>query len=901
MNSRRLVRKIAAVGAGGAMLGATLMGALAADLADYPTQFMENNAFDGKIIIGANAATSDVIGAIDIAASLQAASVTESPIDVPGTTRKVLSGDTAQFKVGGDILELGENVSDVKETFTENDLDALQGGRLTPKGQGATDYKQYLRFDETNIVNMYVDYTAGDIGEADDVVGDFLVIPSSSSEQFFEYELEFTSGLEAEAEDCNTGVTSCELDDYEDLALNVFGTEYTVVDTEITSSEEVTIEMMGGEIADTLRQGETKTYTIDGKTYEVTALFISNPNTGTVSAKLSVNGAGTSELEEGETETVLGTLELGVRDILVSNNDAIVTFFLGANSVTFTDANYSDDAWDGTVEFGTEDIDDASLDIKGTLSGTFADGVDFEISSIVYRLEAQPISGSTLYVPAGYGVRNYLETPQGMLNPSWDIRYEGLTEPERTDIEMDPKGDDGYELVVTNMQGDEFTIPYMEATGASTFEFGDDEGADKLWFFEGNPTNTTCTPTGINTDDYFIVSGMDSAGIYDDNAFSGVFQYDSYDAVSSSDPTGDLKIRMVGGDSQEVSIEDVTAAGWPGGVRGEGEISFGGKDYTVYVCNTSQDDSAILVDLDSNGTITADAEVRFTVFGGGVLDLTNETTWAANNATQSGTTMTLVTISDSFDESSDGNETLTWKVSATSASEVSIGSLAYARGGTARDSNSQPDWSPVEPEDNEDHSFEMTDYGVLIDLDDGGGSDETDTLTLSYPEEQVEAQVYVVAGAVESVTAGGAGGMQQILNPLAVGLAVLDTEAPSIGSEDLIVVGGPCVNDVAASLMGNPDVCTAGFSQDKAIIKFYEQPSGTVALLVAGYEAKDTQGASRVLAQFETFQEDGSLSGDEVEVTVFGLSNLQVSTPTTTTAPADDSDDMVNESEETEE
>ena len=77
----------------------------------------------------------------------------------------------------------------------------------------------------------------------------------------------------------------------------------------------------------------------------------------------------------------------------------------------------------------------------------------------------------------------------------------------------------------------------------------------------------------------------------------------------------------------------------------------------------------------------------------------------------------------------------------------------------------------------------------------------------------------------------------------------------------MIVVGGPCVNEAAAALLGNPEDCTAGFESGKAMIKLFEN-GGNVAMLVAGYSGADTRVAGQVVAEFR----DYNLAGMEVEV-----------------------------------
>jgi hypothetical protein len=111
------------------------------------------------------------------------------------------------------------------------------------------------------------------------------------------------------------------------------------------------------------------------------------------------------------------------------------------------------------------------------------------------------------------------------------------------------------------------------------------------------------------------------------------------------------------------------------------------------------------------------------------------------------------------------------------------------------------------------------------------------------------------------------------INTIGVGLGMLDRNAEGLlgSSTPLIVVGGPCANTVAMELMGNPVDCAEGFEQGKAKIKLYTTQN---AILVAGYSAQDTLGASYVLANYD----DYTLTGNEVEVVVPSLTSIEVNT-----------------------
>jgi hypothetical protein len=166
----------------------------------------------------------------------------------------------------------------------------------------------------------------------------------------------------------------------------------------------------------------------------------------------------------------------------------------------------------------------------------------------------------------------------------------------------------------------------------------------------------------------------------------------------------------------------------------------------------------------------------------------------------------------------------------------------------------------------------LTDYGIIIK---GAGENDgpedamdDDELYLLVPEERPEAEI-VIKGPGGAITTTGDATSYQV-NPIAVGMAVLDGDA-TLGSEPLLVVGGPVVNVVAAELLGNPtpEQIAEMFSPGKAMIKLYDDQN---AILVAGYDPEETMGAAYVLADYE----DYDLTGTEVEVVVPSLSSITV-------------------------
>jgi hypothetical protein len=92
----RIAKIVAATAAGAVMLGATVSGAaFAGDFTSFPAPFVKNGQFDGKIVVGANAATSDVVGAIGIAAALGQAVASYVPTASMPMVFEELKGDVS--------------------------------------------------------------------------------------------------------------------------------------------------------------------------------------------------------------------------------------------------------------------------------------------------------------------------------------------------------------------------------------------------------------------------------------------------------------------------------------------------------------------------------------------------------------------------------------------------------------------------------------------------------------------------------------------------------------------------------------------------------------------------------------------------------------------------------------
>ena len=113
MKVKKAIKRIVALGVGVSMVGATLLGATA-DLGDYPSPFVKDGMFDGMMVVGDDAAPADIIGVTDIAMSLQFSSTITRTVSVAGASGVSISGDAAEVGEANDLLELYEQLGDVK-------------------------------------------------------------------------------------------------------------------------------------------------------------------------------------------------------------------------------------------------------------------------------------------------------------------------------------------------------------------------------------------------------------------------------------------------------------------------------------------------------------------------------------------------------------------------------------------------------------------------------------------------------------------------------------------------------------------------------------------------------------------------------------------------------------------
>ncbi len=877
MKAVQKIKKMVALGMGLTMVGATIIGA-SAKLSSYPEPFVMKGVPSSNlaVVVGDDAKGSDTLAAVDIIAALQASAVTKVA-GVGGETKLMFSGNVVEIGSPTDLLELNEPLGDVKPKLTSLDLpDFLKSTTITTQ-QGVTLADQYLTFNVSNGANVTaVEDEFGNYGTYLQILNGFPV---------FEWTLQFQEGLRSATDDVNSTLST--IRELEDRDLNILGQTFTVAQAKIetlsttaSTARDVQLTLLGGPVYDSLGEGAKKTYTVSSgagasKEYEVEVLLISETDQEVL---LKVNGQTLPKLRKGETVNLADGTLLGIKDVLATGKDtqsSLARFYVGATKIFLKDTGLGDDAfYTAGAEVNNEVIEDASVKIKGSLT-TNRDEVVIE--SITYLLTADALKTVDLYVPQGKGVRESLDEPEGMLSPTWDIRYEGLKDVGETTIKITPVGVDRAEFSGVNQAGKAYTYPLFDVSGTNRHWGITTNGVQRdLRFRETTDTNGYQQNCTVRVNDYFMVSNYDVntlASTTDgaepnpqipegssppSNAFSAVLKYESIDATNNV-----LTFTDIAGGTKQVTYTQGTSNGILGVSTNTTTLIVDGNSYPVEVCN----DNRLAISL--NGDTVLDGNQAVWV-GEGDLIVTLPPGQNTENASNMGaqnsllTKMLITTQSRLFDERTT-NDVLVINITDDETNgRYNIPNAQIRSNGTGTAAPSSLNEDP--------RNYQLyTLFGSFLELFVPTGNTIPPVLTYKHGQSQRGAQVVVTAGDFQKqeVTTG----TTEKVNQLSVGISKLASEvADNLDSFDAIVVGGPCANTAAFELLGKPADCTEGFAAGKAVVRLFQHSNGRAALLVAGFAADDTRRAGKAVASGQL----ASVSSDQAEVSGTKLTDFTV-------------------------
>jgi hypothetical protein len=618
MRLRKAIKKIVALGTGTTMIGATLLGASAANLNEYPSPFVKDGVFNGKIVVGAQAAAQDVIGSIEIATTLQSQSVTSSKVSTGGTSATTsLIGDSFKIEKSSDKLNMFELLNDPVNVASSDDLDALKGGSITNE-KGTYKYDQRIDLENITYARASVIYEI-DTDQDDDPA---VYLKFQSGYHVYSYMMTFPTALKSDIDAS---------DDWEDLdnkKISFLGTEYSIINTDHDTG---VMEMMGGAIQDTIQEYEKKTYNLNGKDYEVEVVAISSfPE-----VILKVNGEVTEKKVEGDTIKLADGTEIGIKTILENEGTEtgggdMVTFYLGASKVVLTDADLSSGNTDGTLEVAGEIVDDVVVDIVGSNTSSVV-----SISKIAVTWTAD----DDYYVPVGGKLSDQLtgDEKDKLFLQNLDFEFAALQ-----------KGSE-RKIIVQDANSDRYRVSFPTLTGGTIneeFFYSDTAGNVSLGREASRPLIVD-PAVNISKNGRFLVS---------QNKYSHVLEVTGFKSTSTDQK---VTFKNLGtGNSFEVGV-----------TGGEGEFFLDGNSFKFNANVGGEQIKMQSFGGDGNGVVYTPEEFKIQF-------------QSVVNASLGGLYTGALVVTEYEEERADGTgmETITVSISDTSTTDIDVASLASSDG-----------------------------------------------------------------------------------------------------------------------------------------------------------------------------------------------------------------------------
>jgi hypothetical protein len=843
------IKKISAIAASALMVGLS-MGVAAAST--YPAPFVSGGSANVAIVYGTGSGVSslDLVQAGNIQGNLQSyLTGTTSGATVSGgdsitlatSARKLYYGDSLySAATGGPISSL---------TYTELGT-VLADGEFTDLSGTTYDYTQTVTIGPATLA---FGTSGGDIN--DPVLYISMDTSTAHNGDLYNYTLSFTKNLNVS-----------DATNVQGQKLKILGVDYVIG----SGSTNTTVYLYGSGETLTVTGGESQTVSIAGTDHTIQLVTTADSTHATI----SVDGVSKSVVE-GSNYAFAGDINVYVKDVIhpaYAGDLRQAELIIGANTLKLVNGQ--------TVKKGADETT-----VKGTLVTVTAGGFGV-------------ISGLTISITAPKSDSDSIAIGESFTDPV----FGGLKVTLAGSVPALDSTSRGKIVVQTN-DNDQAYVTFTSARAGSA-------GEQKLTYAYDNDTvSTTVRPllahstqsssgTGkgiihvlegenAREDDWIVINQGDAGTI---------LEVDDISIDTSTTGTATFT-DAVTGESQKVTLTNGT-----GGYTKSGVNFFGGTGYTVSVdeagtaVNITWSSSLAVrtlfprIKLVSGGWIAFLTESNFTnatklILPDGVTTLSTTGTgftlymsdaaaeynatleangipwYYVNNTRAIGSLTGNATIKGigyagsadfcnfsvekgpailyiepkKWDDSTYGN----WiciPMTATTTSEISIGDPVI--NGT---DSGYVTWS------SDTYKKQAVDkYGALITKEDR--TNQNGVATLNYPASQMYFDV-VFSAEGATVTGGGTTSATQLGDVL-----VKDSEVSSVSSKNLVVVGGSCINSVAANLLGG-GFCSADFTAETGIgsgqflIQSFGDAysTGKIALLVAGYEAADTVNAATYL------------------------------------------------------
>jgi hypothetical protein len=584
----------------------------------------------------------------------------------------------------------------------------------------------------------------------------------------------------------------------ETTTIEMLGREYYISDVDATTAN-LKLTLLDTANSVTVTEGETQTVTLGDKTYEIGIVGVEDANT----AVLSVDGQKISSLDEGQSRKIADDTYLSVKDVIYNSKDSGVSSVevsVGTGQIVVEDNQ--------NLEINSEQVDDITVDLTSS-SG--------QLSQIKFTWanddEEFLVPGTELVMP-GFEVIK--------------LSMAGFVVAEPESFELKNSGDDRMEIKNFEVaDGTISTLPILYANSSKTGFSGLGKDSDERL------VTSTSNLISLNEskDKYFAVTYQSG-----DDSESYVFELISVNEEDSG-VKNVTKIKNLATDqTTEFSATDLAAGD---------DIDFG--DINIKINNTNGDLGTASVIATKGGSSTGVTFDRIITEKGlaFTLPIDGVTGWNVLNISgaQSNTTDTIY-------------EPNSWVMNFTEGDEdnnnfgIAAGGQSFTAtvGFTGTSNKIEIDTHSVSTKLalDEDSDHQESYVG-------GSGSHATKLVLRDADQDYLEVEYHGVEAYADVLVAESSAVVSSDGNSTSTGVVVLkDSEASSASGKNLVVVGGSCVNTVAADLLGlSSGACGAdwetatGVGTGSYLIQTFSRTGGKVATLVAGYTAGDTTNAAK--------------------------------------------------------
>lgn len=904
MDVKKAIRKVVALGTGALMVGATVMGAMAANLDGYPAPFVSKGTdgkpvWNGYMIVGASALAMDTLAVNDVSNQLQREEM---------VYEQAISGSSASVSVTGGYaidsvsnhLNYGDTLRGIKTQLTRTESTLLAD--VSVAADNTVTGEQTLVLDPDVVGQPSAVFQASESGDTPYEALRF----GSGAGTMYTYKMTFSSGLKG-----TTGQSST-VNQFLNQKITLFGKEFAITTiTQTASTSADTLILFAGSAHTTLTTGGSEySAVVEGVDIKAKLVNVADQS-GTTSAVLDINGQSVL-IRDGQTKKVSVSgkeIEIGVNNVasIGTSGEGLADVYLGATKLEFTDdftASVTDGNAGGTVRLGSDVMPEYYVDLVGTEGSTTAGQLTITEIQIDYNPNTEIfLKDGSKFTDKAFGFDLSFAKPST------------ATE----DIKLTPNSQ-AYTLSYVTDAGYQVNQPILyDATNAATGQLAlsDTSGKD-IHVYEGAsatngqyimlstassinqpgkggilkvtpPANASlantvgvATFTDITTGTGFTVEGMGPAAVGTSKSFN--YKGNTYTVVMTSVTPGSEAVKVIDSATETLTVFPVLDTKNGHKIALLEPVTITGVTNAVTTLRLPTGDKALsglTALLPANGVNST--LQNFVV--GGIQYAINETDYGSGaNSTiviwptdQAGTAYVgestgaasekqLMIIEKQDENSVQGIILIKASDVAGSNYNLQLGNPSFYKSTGSPTAQTSSGAKTVVGKDKDQY---LDFFGALVEKT----TLNQPSMNIVLPYEQIRYTAAIGGTLTKSSDSG-----QTSKEIIEIPVAASKQDSDITGKEkelNLIIVGGPCANKAveAAGFMKCEDwKLQAG----QAVIKTVANGE-KMAMLIAGTDAADTRRAGVVVRNYKTYKSSGKWGGDELLVEGTDLVDIKVS------------------------